>query len=169
MMFGELERLDERVADVRSPGRAQVLDVYDCGLAVFLRVGQQLGFHHVDRVAVGDEREPVVGVQAVDNELERALGLLDLLAVHAAGPVDDADEVLRDDRALVELGLRRGEQQEVTGPVRVGPIADDRRADLALRRRVIEPVVDVGLRVALGPRRRGAVVGEALDAHVVRW
>ena len=51
--------------------------------------------------------------QVVEHELEGLLGLLDLLAAHAAGAIDDEDHRLRGPLVVVGLDLGAGEQQEV--------------------------------------------------------
>ena len=54
----------------------------------------QLGPEGFDLAVVGDDVEQVAFAQVVEHELGGVLGLLDLLAAHAAGAVDDEHDRL---------------------------------------------------------------------------
>src|ERR1035438_6131903 len=60
-----------------------------------------------------DDLEPVPVVEVLDAELQRLLGLLQLLAGHRAGGVQHERNVLRDELLLLHVHARRGKQQEI--------------------------------------------------------
>ncbi len=56
--------------------------------------------------------EAVLRIQAVQHKKESILGLVYLLAFHAAGGVEDEDHILRDDLAVVHVHIGCDQQQE---------------------------------------------------------
>ena len=70
--------------------------------------------------------------EIVEHELEGLLGLLDLLAAHAAGAVDDEMTVFAGRSLVRRLDFRAGQQQKEAVVVPFGPVADDARAELAV-------------------------------------
>ena len=77
------------------PPAIQAVDEADRGGTRFVVELFQLGPERFDLAVVGDDVEQVAFAQVVEHELGRALGLLDLLAAHAAGAVDDEHDGLR--------------------------------------------------------------------------
>ena len=88
--------------------------------------GERAGHDHVDVVVVGDDREPVVVVEAGDRLLDGLLGEADLLAAHRARSVEDEGEVDRRSHPLRSRGRCRDlDEDEAVAPVGG---ADERRS-----------------------------------------
>ena len=106
--------------------------------------------------------------QVVEHELERVLGLLDLLAAHAAGAIDDEDHRLGGAFVVVGLHLGAGQQQEEAVFAVVGAIAEEARAELAVGR--VEEQAEVGRRHVVGRFELddGVLVVRPLDVDRVR-
>ena len=56
--------------------------------------GQQCVGNGAEHIIETDNGETVVRVELIQNEVERTLCLLDFLTRHAAGAVDDKDDIL---------------------------------------------------------------------------
>ena len=78
-----------------------------------------LGF---DAVVEADDGEAIPFFQLAQDELQRLPGLLDLLAGHGAGAVNDEDDVLGSSIGLGHAGTGREQEQEVAlaSPFRIG-------------------------------------------------
>ena len=100
------------------------------GGAQGLRVGPlQLGTEGLHFGIVRHDVECVARLQLAHQELERRLGLADLLAAHAAGAVAQEDHGLGDVSSAAGAGVGSGQQDEVSVFVVVGPVADHVQAD----------------------------------------
>ena len=81
---------------------------------VLRRRGPELVGEGIERVAEGDYREAILGVQIREAALERLARLVDLARLpHRAAGVEDEDDVLVDDVLRARQLLGRGEQDEV--------------------------------------------------------
>ena len=99
----QAERAVECAVDIGAAAGVEAVDEADGGGAGFVVEFLQLGAEGFDRAVVGDDVEHVAFAKIVEHELERALGLLDLLAAHAARAVDDEDDGLGDGRCVGRL------------------------------------------------------------------
>ena len=102
------------------------------------RGGAQRVAEGVDVGAEGDEAETVVAPEVVEAIAKGIAGLLHLLAAHRAGGVEHEDDVLRLDPAFIDLNGRIDHEHEVAGAVAVGPVCQQRRADVAGVEAVVE-------------------------------
>ena len=104
----------------------------------------------------------------MQHETQRALGLLDLLAAHAARTIDHKDDRLGRRLLVRGFDLGTGQQQEITVLSGVRAVTDDAGANLAGPHVVHQAEVRSGDLVERGQRDRGMLVVGALDLDRVR-
>ena len=121
-----------------------------------------------DGRVVGDDVERVRLLKPVQEVLQSRSRLFDFLAVHAAGPVEDEDDRLRNRLAVVTFQLGTGEQQEIAIFAVAGPVRNDVHPDEPVLGAVHQPEIVRSLDIFQSKLAdRGFIVG-AVDADFVR-
>ena len=119
----------ERAVDIGAAAGVKTFDKTDRRGAGFIVEFFELRPERFNLAVVGDDVEQVAFAQVVEHELGRALGLLDFLAAHAAGAIDDKHNRFRHPLIVGRFHLGAGEQQKIAVLVRLWPITDRARAD----------------------------------------
>ena len=108
------QRVLQRGVDVGAAPRAERIREAHRLPHVLRARGPELVGEGIERVAEGDHREAILGVQIREAALERIARLVDLARVpHRAAGVEDEEDVLVDDVLRARQFLGRGEQEEV--------------------------------------------------------
>ena len=161
-----LERGRHRLLDVRAADGLHLLRELDCVFHSVVSGGRELVGERAGAGGEGDDVEAVIAVEVVKAEGEGLAGLVDLLAGHAAGGIEDEDDVLGGYLVLAEPGLWRQEDHEE--PVLAAlPVGDQVTAELLVGGRVVEDEVAVRLELLALEADAGLLVALAVHIDVV--
>ena len=122
----------------------------------------------LDHAIVGHHVEQIAFAEVVEHKLQRPLGLLDLLAAHAARAIDHEHERLRWLFGVRRLYLRRGQQQQRAVFARVGAIGQYAGADRLAANVEHQPKIAGRNLVLAGVGDHRLLVARTLDLDLVR-
>ena len=161
------ERGSQGLVDIRAAAGVDSFDKPDrLGAGLFV-VSLKLGAERFDGAVVGDDVEQVALAEVAEHRLQRAAGLFDFHAAHAARPIDDKDRGLRRQFFFLGLDFRGGQEEEVTVVVLIGPVTEHARADVAPAKVVEQAEVGRGELLFGRVGDRCPAVTGPLDLHFV--
>ena len=123
----EVERRGQAIRNVRAAGSVEALDVVDRRAGTRARL--EAVAEHADRPREADDGESIVVAEPLQDVRGGGARLLDLLALHRTGGVEDEHDVASD--GDVDRQCRREEQREHTVVARL-PIGQRASVDQAL-------------------------------------
>ena len=167
-VVGDLaKRGPQSTVDVGPAAGSDVLDEAGGFEPRLLRVALEFGLVGIDVLIVHDDVEGVVVAEIVEDELERRLGLVELLARHRPRAIQHEHHGLGQRFALGRLHAGAGQEEEVAVLAVAGAVAQERRPDCAVAQGIDQAEVGGGQGVFQMQRRgRLALVG-AVDPEVL--